>query len=127
MIFSTVFPEAGRWPVDKQGEFVQQAKGRLEAILAVTELGSEVDGVLYEELHGIGADAARSGTPLPQLLVLLRMSRDLVVQNAVELAESGGRHGGYALSLLLTRILPAMDRLGDALAQGYWDAVSNSS
>jgi hypothetical protein len=27
------------------------------------------------------------------------------------------------LSLLLTRILPAMDRLTDALAQGYWAAL----
>jgi hypothetical protein len=121
-IFSTVFPEAGTWPLPKQGEFVQQAKGRFEAILAVTEAGADVDDSLFDDLHRIGASAARTGTPLLQLLVLLRMSRDLVVQNAVELAETAGRHGGFALSLLLTRILPAMDRLSDALAQGYWEA-----
>jgi PAS domain S-box-containing protein len=55
--------------------------------------------------------------------VILRISRDLVVQTAIELSESGGRHAGLALSLVLTRILPAMDRLTDALAQGYWEAT----
>jgi PAS domain S-box-containing protein len=60
---------------------------------------------------------------LPRLLVILRMSRDLVVQTAVELAEGRGRHWGLSLSLLLTRVLPAMDRLTDALAQGYWAAI----
>ncbi|HMC40652.1 MAG TPA: hypothetical protein VKI19_13380, partial [Acidimicrobiales bacterium] len=60
---------------------------------------------------------------LPQILTMLRVSRDLVVQNAIDLADSGERHGGYALSLLLTRILPAMDRLGDALTAGYWEAM----
>jgi PAS domain S-box-containing protein len=54
---------------------------------------------------------------------VLRISRDLVVQTAVELAEEGGRHWGLALSLLLTRVLPAMDRLTDSLAQGYWAAM----
>jgi hypothetical protein len=52
------------------------------------------------------------------------MSRDLVVQNAVELAGDGERHGGFALSLLLTRILPAMDRISDALTEGYWETLS---
>ena len=60
---------------------------------------------------------------LPQLLLVLRISRDLVVQTAVEVAEERGRHWGLALSLLLTRVLPAMDRLTDAIAAGYWAAV----
>src|SRR6202022_3436260 len=51
------------------------------------------------------------------------ISRDLVVQTAVELAEERSRHWGLALSLLLTRVLPAMDRLTDSLAQGYWAAM----
>ena len=71
----------------------------------------------------MGANAAWSGSPLPQLLVILRISRDLVVQTAVELAEERGSHWGLALSLLLTRVLPAMDRLTDAIAQGYWSAI----
>lgn len=123
-IFSTVFPEAGRWPLPKQGEFVQRTKDRFEAILAVTDLGGDVDYELYRDLRAVGQSAARSGTPLPQLLIILRLSRDLVVQNAVELAEGGGRNGGYALAMLLTRILPTMDRLTDALAQGYWETAA---
>lgn len=122
-IFATVFPEADGWNLRQQTAFIEQARGRFEAILAVTEQGADVDAVLFDDLREVGASAARSGSPLPQLLVILRISRDLVVQTAIELAESGGRHAGLALSLVLTRILPAMDRLTDALAQGYWEAT----
>jgi PAS domain S-box-containing protein len=122
-IFATVFPEATRWSITEQATFIEQAKGRFEAILAVTGQGAEVDEALVGDLQDVGATAAWSGSPLPQLLVMLRISRDLVVQTAVELAEQQGRHWGLALSLLLTRVLPAMDRLTDALAQGYWAAI----
>ncbi|HUE58946.1 MAG TPA: ATP-binding protein [Acidimicrobiales bacterium] len=122
-IFATVFPEADRWTLREQTAFIEQAKGRFEALLAVTSQGSEVDAALFEDLRAVGAEAARSGSPLPQLLVILQISRDLVVQTAIELSETGGRHAGLALSLVLTRILPAMDRLTDALAQGYWEAT----
>jgi hypothetical protein len=119
-MFSIVFPDAERWTPGQQGAFVRRTKERFESVLAVASVGSEMDDGLYDDLRAIGAAAARSGTQLPELLVLLRMSRDLVVQNAVDLTEGEGRHGGFALSLLLTRILPAIDRLSDALAEGYW-------
>src|SRR3954468_15396300 len=122
-IFSTVFPEASTWTISEQAKFIEQAKGRFEAILAVTGQGAEVDEALVGDLQEVGANAAWSGSPLPQLLVILRISRDLVVQTAVELAEERGSHWGLALSLLLTRVLPAMDRLTDAIAQGYWSAI----
>jgi len=122
-IFSTVFPEARGWDLTDQARFVEQARARFEAILAVTGQGAEVDEALVDDLQEVGAQAAWSTSPLPQLLVILRISRDLVVQSAVELAEERGRHWGLALSLLLTRILPAMDRLTDALGQGYWSAM----
>jgi PAS domain S-box-containing protein len=122
-IFATVFPEATGWSITEQARFIGQAKSRFEAILAVTGLGSAVDEALVGDLQEVGAGAAWEGSPLPQLLVILRISRDLVVQTAVELAEERGRHWGLALSLLLTRVLPAMDRLTDALAQGYWAAI----
>ncbi|HEY3810050.1 MAG TPA: PAS domain S-box protein, partial [Acidimicrobiales bacterium] len=122
-IFAGVFPEADGWTLRQQAEFIEQAKGRFEAILAVTGQGTDVDAGLFEDLRAVGATAARSGSPLPRLLVILRISRDLVVQTAIELAEAGVRQGGLALSLLLTRILPAMDRLTDALARGYWEAT----
>lgn len=124
-IFSGVFPEAQSWSLRQQARFVDQAKGRFEAILAVTGQGAEVDEALVDDLQEVGAAAAWDGSPLPQLLVVLRISRDLVVQTAVELAEERGGHWGLALSLLLTRVLPAMDRLTDALAQGYWAAMIN--
>ncbi|MDQ6617408.1 MAG: PAS domain-containing sensor histidine kinase [Actinomycetota bacterium] len=122
-IFSTVFPEAGAWDISEQARFIEQARARFEAILAVTGQGAEVDEALVDDLQEVGAQAAWSNSPLPQLLVILRISRDLVVQTAVELAEDQGRHWGLALSLLLTRVLPAMDRLTDSLAQGYWSAI----
>src|SRR4051812_6576008 len=122
-IFATVFPEANGWTISEQAKFIEQAKGRFEAILAVTGQGAEVDEALVGDLQDVGAGAAWAGSPLPQLLVILRISRDLVVQTAVELAEERGRHWGLALSLLLTRVLPAMDRLTDAVAEGYWEAI----
>lgn len=121
-IFSAAVPEAAIWTGEEQAHFVEQSRKRFEAILAVTGQGEEVDEALVGDLQDVGASAAWSGSPLPQLLVVLRISRDLVVQTAVEVAEERGRWG-LALSLLLTRVLPAMDRLTDALAQGYWAAI----
>jgi PAS domain S-box-containing protein len=122
-VFTTVFPEALSWSLTEQARFIEQARKRFEAILAVTGQGEAVDEALVGDLQDVGASAAWSGSPLPQLLVVLRISRDLVVQTAIEVAEERGRHWGLALSLLLTRVLPAMDRLTDSIAQGYWAAV----
>jgi PAS domain S-box-containing protein len=122
-IFASVFPETATWSMTQQARFIEQAKARFEAILAVTGQGAEVDDALVGDLQEVGATAAWADSPLPELLVVLRISRDLVVQTAVELAEERGRHWGLALSLLLTRVLPAMDRLTDSLAQGYWNAT----
>ena len=121
-IFAAAFPETRAWSLSEQARFVEQARNRFEAILAVTGQGSAVDEALVGDLQDVGAAAAWAGSPLPHLLAILRISRDLVVQTAVELAEQRGRHWGLALSLLLTRVLPAMDRLTDAIAQGYWAA-----
>jgi PAS domain S-box-containing protein len=120
-IFQQAFPESGGWSPAERDDFVEQARRRFEAILAITEHGEDAE--LVAELREVGAAAAWAGSSLPQLLVILRISRDLVVQTAVEVAEEHGRHWGLALSLLLTRVLPAMDRLTDAIAQGYWVAV----
>jgi PAS domain S-box-containing protein len=119
----TVFPEAGRWTLGQQARFIEEARMRFEAILAVAALGDQTDEELIDDLGAVGAEAARSLTPLPEVLLVLRISRDLVVQTAVEVAEERGRHWGLALSLLLTRVLPALDRLTDAVARGYWSAV----
>lgn len=120
-IFQQAFPGAAGWSLAERHQFIDQARRRFEAILAITEHGE--DDELVSELHEVGATAAWAGSSLPQLLLVLRISRDLVVQTAVEVAEERGRHWGLALSLVLTRVLPAMDRLIDAIAQGYWAAV----
>lgn len=122
-MYATVFPQAAAWPERTQTKFVMRTKRRFEAILAVAALGDRIDQEFIDDLVRIGASAARSRVQLPQILTMLRVARDLVVQNAIDLAENGERPGGHALSLLLTRILPAMDRLGDALTAGYWEAM----
>jgi PAS domain S-box-containing protein len=122
-LFQTVTPEASIWTAEEQQRFVDQSTARFEAILAVTRAGNDVDDSLLQDLREVGASAAWAGSPLPQLLVVLRISRDLVVQTAVEIVETRGQGSSQALALLLTRVLPALDRLTDALAQGYWAAV----
>lgn len=121
-MYSTVFPQVERWPIERQSHFVRRTKDRFDAIMAVA-LGNEFDREFLNDLHRIGARAAEAEVKLPDILILLRISRDLVVQNAIEIAGEGERQGSFALSLLLTRILPAMDRLSDTLAGGYWEAM----
>src|SRR5579864_3267528 len=53
-IFSTVFSEATRWSISEQAKFIEQAKGRFEAILAVTGQGAEVDEALVGDLQDVG-------------------------------------------------------------------------
>lgn len=120
--FTAVFPEAHAWSLSQRARFIEQARGRFEAILAVIGQGAEVDQALEGDLQDVGAAAAGDGSPLPQLLVILRISRDVVVQTAIEVVEARGAQWALALSLLLTRVLPAMDRLTDSLSQGYWTA-----
>ncbi len=122
-MYTVVFPRAASWPDSVQTKFVRLTKSRFEAILAIAALGDRLEPEFVQDLESIGASAARSGVKLPQILTMLRVARDLVVQNAIDLAENGERQGAYALSLLLTRILPAMDRIGDALTAGYWESM----
>ena len=122
-MYELVFPQAASWPAERQARFVLRTKERFEAILSIAALGNEFDPGLIRDLEEIGAAAAKGKVKLPQILAMLRVSRDLVVQNAIDLAENDDRQGGHALSLLLTRILPAMDRLADALTAGYWEAM----
>ncbi|MGH8972769.1 MAG: hypothetical protein ACRD0C_06140 [Acidimicrobiia bacterium] len=122
-IYTAAVPETATWSDADRDRFVGQSRQRFEAILAVAGQGEEVDDSLVRDLKELGMTAAWAGNPLPPLLMVLRISRDLVVQSAMSIAEEGGRRWSVPLSLLLTRVLPAMDRLTDALAQGYWAAL----
>src|SRR5690242_516287 len=64
----TVFPEAGRWPLGQQARFIEEARLRFEAILAVAALGDDADDALVEDLAVVGADAAQSMASLPEVL-----------------------------------------------------------
>ena len=121
-IYAAAVPETAQWSDAERDRFVGQSRRRFEAILGVAHQ-LDLDDSLVRDMREMGMTAAWAGNPLPPLLMVLRISRDLVVQSALSIAEEGGRRWGVPLSLLLTRVLPAMDRLTDALAQGYWAAV----
>src|SRR5205085_542700 len=104
-IFSTAFPEASSWGLAERARFIEQARNRFEAILAVTGQGEGADEALAGDLEEAAAPPAPPGPPLPHLLVVRRISRDLAVQPAAGVAEERGRHWGLALSLLPTRVL----------------------
>lgn len=121
-IVATVFPEAAHWSTTERGRFEEQARSRFEAIVAVTRNGGGDDD-LFEDLADAGGAAAFAGAPLPQVLLTLRISRDLMVQTAVTAAEERGTQWGLALAVVLTRVLPVLDRLTDTVARGWWSAV----
>jgi PAS domain S-box-containing protein len=108
---------------ERRERFESEAAERIGAIIEVCARGPIGDEPLLDDLAGIGGDAARAGVPLPGVLVALRTTRDIVVRTAVEVAEARGRHWGLALNMVLTRVLPSIDRLSDAVARGYWEAI----
>lgn len=122
-LLAVFLPEVRDFSDAQRQRFLTEARDRIEAILAVCAHGPGSDDAIERDLADIGADAAHHGVALPAVLVALRTTRDLVVQTAVELAEERGRRWGLALSVTLTRVIPAIDRLSDAVARGYWDAV----
>jgi len=121
-IVAGAFPEAARWRPEQRARFEQQARARFEAIVAVTRSGDPEDDLL-EDLADAGRAAAGAGAPLPQVLLALRISRDLLVQGAVGAAEELGQLRSIALAVVLTRVLPVLDRLTDTVARGWWTAV----
>jgi len=121
-LFRVAFPDAAGWSLGEQARFVGQARNRFEAILAVAGQGTMLDDALVGDVENVGAAAARAGSSLPQLLAVLRISRDLLVETAIEIAEPDGHRSGLAVSLFLARVLPVVDRLTDALVQGYWSS-----
>ncbi len=121
-IVGGVFPEAAAWTPRQRSHFEGQARARFEAILAVTRADSSDDDLL-SDLAEAGGAAAFAGAPLPQVLMTLRISRDLLVQAAVSAAEELGRKWGLALAVVLTRVLPVLDRLTDTVARGWWSVV----
>src|SRR5437764_2906949 len=58
-IFQQAFPDAAGWPADESARFIEQARRRFEAILAITEQGEDAE--LVQELREVGAAAAWSG------------------------------------------------------------------
>lgn len=121
-IVEATFPEAAHWTELQRQQFMRQARARFEAIVVLTRAGS-ADDELLEDLADAGRAAASAGAPLPQVLLTLRASRDLLVQAAVAAAEELGQQRSVALAVVLTRVLPVLDRLTDTVARGYWAAV----
>ncbi len=122
-IVATVFPEAAGWTTTERRRFEQQARDRFSAIFTVTRNAGPIDDELFDDLADAGGAAAFAGAPLPQVLLTLRISRDLMVQTAISAAEERGTQWGLALAVVLTRVLPVLDRLTDSVARGYWSAV----
>jgi hypothetical protein len=79
-LFVTVFPETASWDERDRSRFVDQARSRFEAILAVASQGAEVDEALTGDLQEVGATAAWSGSVrnrFPEPLSALRAMKAL--------------------------------------------------
>lgn len=116
-----VYEPAKSWTMEQRARFIEQTRSRFEAIFAMVIAGDDID--LAGELGEVGATAARSNSSLPELLATLRISRDLVVEAAVELPAMSHQQWGEASMALVARLLPTIDGLTDAISKGYWTAL----
>jgi len=121
--FVREIPEARNWTASERQNFVEQAKGRFSAILAVTAKGTHFDSALQRDLEAVGQSAAWALSSLPHLLIVLRVSRDLLLQTAVRVADDKNGRLNASLAAFAGRMLPAVDQLTDAVAGGYWGAT----
>lgn len=122
-IFSRAVPAARQWKESQRNDFVKQAQGRFGAVLAVTAQGAQVDDALRNDLEEVGAGAAWAGSSLVHMLAVLRISRDLLVQRAMTMADE---QQGWAepLKLFITRLMPSIDRITDAISAGFFRALN---
>src|SRR6476659_9656750 len=60
--FCAAYPDASGWTPGEQSRFIEQARKRFEAILAVTGQGDEIDESLVGDLEEVGANAAWVGS-----------------------------------------------------------------
>lgn len=116
--FARQIPEARQWSEQRRDAFVAQARGRLGAVLAVIEQGAEVDEALQRDLEVVGATAASAGSSVPHILMVLRISRDVLLRETVRIGDD------RAVLDFSARLLPAIDRLTDALTLGFWSSTA---
>lgn len=121
-VFARAVPEAKQWNEKQRADFVTQAKGRFGAVLAVTAQGAHVDDALRNDLEEVGASAAWAGSSLVHMLAVLRISRDLLVQRSMMLAQESGWTA--SLPTFITRLMPTVDRLTDSISAGFFRALN---
>jgi PAS domain S-box-containing protein len=121
-IFCKIVPETQKWTPAQRNTFLEQARGRFSAVLAIMEHGVDVDEAIRMDLQEVGANAAHTGSSLPQLLIALRISRDVLLQAAMRISEEDADRWKPVLLTFSQRMLPAVDRLTDAITMGYWNA-----
>ena len=126
-MFSNAVAETKQWSESQRNEFVQQARARFGAILAVMSQGAQVDAALRRDLEDVGASAALAGASLPHLELVLRISRDLLLQRAMKIGDAAGGRLNDAVDGFIARLLPAIDNLLDAIASGFWHALIERS
>jgi PAS domain S-box-containing protein len=121
-IFCRIVPETQKWSDAQRRTFLDQAKGRFSAVLAIMEHGVDVDEAIRADLQEVGAHAATGGASLPQLLIALRISRDVLLQAAMRVSEEDSDRWKPVLLTFSQRMLPAVDRLTDSITMGFWNA-----
>lgn len=121
-LFAHSVPEAGRWSDQQKASFVGQARGRFSAMLAIVDQGTTVDEALISDLEDVGSTTALSHASLTQLLTVLRISRDILLANAIHFAMAE-KDGEGIVSSFSERLLPAVDGMIDAISTGYWSTT----
>jgi PAS domain S-box-containing protein len=118
--FSQTVAEARQWPAPQREGFIAQARGRFDAVLAVVDKDLKIEEALVHDLEMVGANAAGNGSSLHHILLVLRISRDLLVKAALDVARTRKTGWDGAVREFVSRVMPAIDRLADSITQGYW-------
>lgn len=119
-IYVQVVPEAADWSGKQQKLFTDQAVARFAAMLAVVEQGNVIDDELVNDLRDVGKSTALANASLSQLLVVLRISRDMLIANAIDVLKDDSEDASSTIALFLERLIPAVDSMVDAITVGYW-------
>jgi PAS domain-containing protein len=80
----------------------------------------EIEQALQHDLEKVGASAASNEASLPHILLVLRISRDVLLHAMLKMGHEHHGEWDELLQEFSKRLMPAVDRLADTISRGFW-------